>query len=161
MPYKNIKQNHTEIKEVKLSYCKITFDGDLVRLIFFKNQKVDKEQAKEYCEIIENNYGEYPFASIAYAEKGVNWTYAARKHLGSREPNQYAAAMVANTPVLRIIANFFMKISRPKYPTRFFDSFEDAEAWIVKLKTEFYDQHPELDIPANETIEHFSYKKAG
>jgi hypothetical protein len=42
---------------------------------------------------------------------------------------QVGVALVGGTPLSRAIASFFMGLSRPKTPTRFFGTAADAFAW--------------------------------
>jgi hypothetical protein len=42
-----------------------------------------------------------------------------------------ACALLAESPLDRIIGNFFMRLGRPPYPTRLFGSVEDALGWLT------------------------------
>ena len=40
------------------------------------------------------------------------------------------AALVIGSPVSRVIGNFFIGLSKPKFPTRLFNDVEEAETWL-------------------------------
>jgi hypothetical protein len=42
-----------------------------------------------------------------------------------------ACALLAESPLDRIIGNFFMRLGRPPYPTRLFGSAQDALEWLT------------------------------
>jgi hypothetical protein len=48
----------------------------------------------------------------------------------------YGLALVVGNPLGRAIASFFMGLSRPKVPTKMFDSVEGAIAWARSIRPE-------------------------
>jgi hypothetical protein len=46
----------------------------------------------------------------------------------------FAAALVATNPISRAIASFFLGLSKPKIPTRVFESFDAALDWVAELR---------------------------
>jgi|ERR1041385_7674965 hypothetical protein len=61
-----------------------------------------------------------------------------RKYLASDEgmKNRAAFAFVIRSFAQRLVANFFLKINKPKIPVAFFDTQEKAEKWLYNLKEE-------------------------
>lgn len=56
---------------------------------------------------------------------------ARRTYADGMDPGLFfAAALVATNPISRAIASFFLGLSRPRFPTQVFGSFEDAMAWV-------------------------------
>lgn len=55
-----------------------------------------------------------------------------RKFVASENGLRYviAQAFVLHSMAQRMIANFFMKIDKPKKPTKFFDTQHEAEKWL-------------------------------
>ncbi|MCC3859647.1 hypothetical protein [Pseudemcibacter aquimaris] len=47
-----------------------------------------------------------------------------------------ALAIITEKKITRILANFFMKIQKNPYPTKLFDSREEAYEWLKKFTTE-------------------------
>lgn len=127
------------MEQINTKYCTITYKDDLIRILFFKDNLIDLEETIEYSSIVERLVDGKPFASIAFAESGVNWTRKAREFLAScTYEKHYASAMVSDKRLLRLVANFYILISKPACPTRFFNALEDAEIWVKKLKEQYY-----------------------
>jgi hypothetical protein len=42
-----------------------------------------------------------------------------------------ALALVGQSPVVQVIANFALGLSRPSVPTKFFTSAQEAETWLL------------------------------
>lgn len=59
----------------------------------------------------------------------------ARDHFSmrGRKPNVTAIAMLVNSPVSKIIGNFFLGLNKPTVPTRLFTSQREAKNWISKI----------------------------
>jgi hypothetical protein len=43
-----------------------------------------------------------------------------------------AVAIVVDSPVSRVLGNFYLGYNRPEVPTRLFGSLEEAESWLVE-----------------------------
>ncbi|HET6990441.1 MAG TPA: hypothetical protein VFJ43_03915 [Bacteroidia bacterium] len=58
----------------------------------------------------------------------------ARDHFSmrGRKPNVTAIAMLVNSPLSRIIGNFFLGLNKPTVPTQMFNSETDAIAWMIR-----------------------------
>jgi len=72
-------------------------------------------------------------ADIRNVSKGAD--RSARKYYVSEEGAylKSAMAMVADSPIQRMIGNLFLQISRPPYPTRLFGNPQDALAWLNRF----------------------------
>jgi hypothetical protein len=53
-----------------------------------------------------------------------------RAELTRRNDLQSAVALVAGTPLSRMMANFFLRVNRPLFPTRLFDDEASAIIWL-------------------------------
>lgn len=60
----------------------------------------------------------------------------ARDHftMKNRQPGVSAIAILINSPVSRIIGNFFMGINKPSVPSQLFTSEEKAITWLNQFK---------------------------
>jgi hypothetical protein len=43
----------------------------------------------------------------------------------------YAVALIVTNPLARAIGSFFLGLTRPPVPTKFFEAVEEAAAWVV------------------------------
>src|SRR5207253_895828 len=46
-----------------------------------------------------------------------------------------ASAMVVNSPMLKMMANFYIMVNKPKNPTRLFTDRESALEWLAQFKS--------------------------
>jgi len=56
-----------------------------------------------------------------------------RAELTRRSDLQSAVALVAGTPLSRMMANFFLTVNKPPFPTRLFDNEASALSWLQEL----------------------------
>jgi hypothetical protein len=57
-------------------------------------------------------------------------TRPARLEFARRDDLVSALAVIAGTPLSRIIGNFFLSVNKPLYPARLFDNEASALAWL-------------------------------
>jgi hypothetical protein len=53
-----------------------------------------------------------------------------RAELTRRSDLQSAVGLIVGTPLTRMMANFFMSVNKPSFPTRLFDTEASAVAWL-------------------------------
>jgi hypothetical protein len=53
-----------------------------------------------------------------------------RAELTRRSDLQSAVALIVGTPLTRMMANFFLSVNKPIFPTRLFDDEASAVAWL-------------------------------
>jgi hypothetical protein len=53
-----------------------------------------------------------------------------RAELTRRSDLQTAVALIVGTPLTRMMANFFLTVNKPLFPTRMFDDEASAAAWL-------------------------------
>jgi hypothetical protein len=54
----------------------------------------------------------------------------ARSEFASRSDLHAAVALIVGTPLSRATGNFFLRVSKPLFPTRLFDNEASAVAWL-------------------------------
>jgi hypothetical protein len=81
--------------------------------------------------------GEKPMLVLHLPGKHANADDETRKFLASEQAshNRIALAFVLQSMGQKIVGNFFLKINKPKVPTRFFNTQEEAETWLLQMKT--------------------------
>lgn len=65
------------------------------------------------------------------------------EYAGIDPKSVYAAGLVVTSGLARALGNFFMGLSRPKAPTRLFDTMESAVDWLRTMRP----RAPERDDP--------------
>lgn len=51
-----------------------------------------------------------------------------------RETSVTSFAIIIDSPLSRVIGNFFMGINKPAVPTRLFENEDEAKKWLLSLK---------------------------
>ena len=67
---------------------------------------------------------------MADIRRSKGMTQEARAFFGNPNPPYSALAILADSPVTRMIANFFIGLNRPSVPTHVFTDEENARAWL-------------------------------
>lgn len=121
----------SDIKKIETLYADMHIEKGVLHCYYKKLPIVDINIAKEgvkdrikFCENIE-----YPCLFDISKVKEVS--KAARDYLAN-EGNDYvlASALVVSSPVIRVLANFFIIVNKPKNPTRMFNGRKKAVEWL-------------------------------
>lgn len=97
---------------------------------------VDLEAAKSAVNFRLKNFGHKEFPLLIYSNKIKHLTKEARDYLASKEGCQKikSCAIITNSIVTRVIANFFLQINKPIVPTKLFTDEKNAIKWLTKNK---------------------------
>ena len=117
--------------EFENEYVRIELKGGIM-CAFFKTELLTKTIAVEGVKArIKLSAGmSYPFFVNLYNVRST--TKDAREFLSTPEANVniVAAAMLINSPVQRIMGNFFLAVNKPQIPLKLFTSTENAIEWL-------------------------------
>lgn len=96
---------------------------------------VDIEQAKENSAAVSSLYHGKKFPLLIDSRGIQSMSRDARNQFTTRGRETYttAFAIIIDSPLSRVIGNFFMGINKPAVPTRLFDNERDAEIWLKKI----------------------------
>lgn len=127
----NIPTNAIEVT------CFHTWMGDdgIVRTKIKPGSEVTVEFAKENSAAVISLYTGTKFPLLIDARGIKSMTKEARNQFTTkgRETPTKAFAIIIDSPLSRVIGNFFMGINKPVVPTRLFDNEMDAEIWLKKI----------------------------
>jgi len=122
------EEKKIEIPEA-IVHCRA--DG-IIHVAFNENTEVDVDLQtkllKIYLEICEGQKRPFIFSAM----NNVTFTREARENSIKIEP-QYpgiATAIVADSVAYRLVANFYLKINKPKTPNRIFKDVASAVEWL-------------------------------
>ena len=115
----------------------MTIHDDL--LIEFKVKKNVNLQASDVWESRDLSVNYMPgkkFYVLFEAEDEAEISGDARRAGASEEYTKHVAALAlySNKVLEKIIGSLFLKINKPKLPTKFFDNREDAVLWLKNLQ---------------------------
>jgi hypothetical protein len=120
-PLANLEYNVSK----KILYFRITQDID-----------IDIPEINEMIRYAQEMVGDVPHYGIVNFGMHVGSTNEARKIYADSDyiqKNRVADAFVVESLALKLIANFFIKVTKPKVPTRMFNTELDAVNWIYSL----------------------------
>jgi Zn-dependent peptidase ImmA (M78 family) len=119
---------------VDLGHSVIQFrDDGIVQVDFADELLLDVAECKEllstYNEVLSNK--KVPILHVL--GKYMNVTKEARDYSATEEGLKFslAEAYVLKSLAHKILANFYIKFNKPKVPTQFFTTEEDATVWLL------------------------------
>ena len=105
---------------------------DLVHVIY-KCPVLDVKQAQPVVEQRITNCHNKPIALLADIAKVKTVSKEAREYLASRGTVLLTKnAIIISSEVNKVLANFYLRIDKPKTPTRFFTNSTDAIDWLFE-----------------------------
>lgn len=109
-------------------------DDGIARTIA-KKKVVDLNEAKENSAVINALEGASNFPLIVDLRKVVSITKEARDHFAmkGRETRVIAIALIIGSPISRVIANFYIGLSKPVTPVKMFNNQSKAEKWCLSF----------------------------
>ncbi len=107
-------------------------DDGVVNQVYDKGCVVSGEDALDALKMFQELGGGAPIRLLADI-RGLK--SASRESREAGDTPEYVAAMgrvavVVGSPASRVIGNFFMRFSKPSYPTRLFTDEEAARQWL-------------------------------
>jgi len=123
-----MKQTATEHSEIILR------DDHVLEYRYRDGAMLDLTAARNLVEKATELAGEEaPCPTVVVAGGVKSVTREAREFFAQSDENRSVSscvALVVNSPVARVIGNFFMGLNKPRIPTRLFKSVEDALPWV-------------------------------
>jgi hypothetical protein len=110
-------------------------NDDIVHVLYKANTLVDKNLQIELIQVFNDICDWEKKCFIFETEKNCNMTSEARKYALKIE-NELpfkASVIIAQNAVVRIIAEFYYKIHKPKTPYNFYSKFEDGIKWLKQF----------------------------
>ncbi len=124
------------IKRIEIPEALIQQRSDgIIHVHYKKNTTLDVELQVNmralFFELTEGKKAPFIFS----ADEGFSLTKEARENAGisAKESPISAYAIIAESLGYRIIANFYLKVNKPKLPYKLFPSIDDAVKWLYLL----------------------------
>jgi len=125
--------NDKETNIIDLGHSKVFLrDDGIVQVNFAHELLLDVKQCRELNATYDKILGDKKHPILHIAGKYTNVTSGARNYGASEEGlrNSIAEAYVISSLAHKILANFYMKFNKPKIPTQFFKTEEEAIVWL-------------------------------
>jgi hypothetical protein len=118
-----------------LDYVVIEFkDNDIMRFEFTKDLVVTMDLTMEMIDVCKKLCPDRLYRSL----KIINHKFKIENEVVTlfasdiRKGMMSVEAVVLTTPALRIFANFYLRVKKPVIKTKFFDTEQDAVAWLLQ-----------------------------
>lgn len=120
-------------------FCTSLDKAGVVHTKVKKRAKVDINHAVENTEFVRLLCDDGQAPMLVDLREIHSITQEARSHFSMQDRKGHAIclALLINSPVSRIVGNFFIGISKPTVPTRLFSDEDDAKAWLLKQKERY------------------------
>jgi hypothetical protein len=119
--------NHSQVQLV---------DAKLVRIEIFGNSPIGLKEAKEMNEAVGILSKGKEILVLMIADEVAQFNKEAMDFSASEQGLMYskAEAMVVKSMAQRITANLYLKLVKPKKPSKIFNSEKDAAGWLFSLE---------------------------
>jgi len=124
-------------QEIVFGYAKVQlFDAKLVRIEVFGDTVIDGKKTKELNDAIGVLSKGKEVLVLMMAEELTQVNDEAMAFSASEEGQRYTAgdAMVVKSMRQRLMANLYLTLSKPKKPSRIFNSEKEALKWLLSLE---------------------------
>ncbi|MBX7095464.1 MAG: hypothetical protein K1X56_12155 [Flavobacteriales bacterium] len=121
------------IASEKLSFCELSLRDDGIFLInVFPMVNLGREEMVQMQEAKVRITNNTKYVNLIIMQKYSSADHEARDYVGTEEAMalRIADAFVITSLPQRIVGNFYLNFNKPKVPTRFFTSEEEAEKWL-------------------------------
>jgi hypothetical protein len=133
-----IESNTDFVKEIKVAEATLRLRTDgIVHVIFHSHVTLDIPLQLKMLELYQQLTKGKKTPFLFSAMEGVVVTKEARDNAITLEEQSpvSAVAVIADNLAYRIIANFYLKINKPKSPYKVFKKVEDAIKWLEQFKS--------------------------
>ena len=98
----------------------------------YLTESIDLKTAKSAVLKRMNIYGEKDYPVLVHINNVKHVTKEARDYFGSKESCQKikCCAIITNSPITRVLGNFFLSLNKPLVPTKMFTNEERAKEWL-------------------------------
>jgi hypothetical protein len=128
-------EKENDIKSINTKYGQMTIENGIYKMYYYPLKELNLSIAKEIVrERISFKKGvSYP--SLFDIQQVENSTKEARDYMAN-EGNDLviASAIIVGSPVIKMMANFFIMVNKPKNPTRMFTDNGSALEWLEQYK---------------------------
>ena len=130
----NLDKN-TDIAEKDTNYVTMKIEDDIFYMYYKPIELLDINIAKKIVKDRLAFKDGISYPSLFDIRKVKGSTKEARDYMAN-EGNELvlASAMMVSSPVLRMMANFYIMVNKPKNPTRMFTDEESAHEWLSLFK---------------------------
>lgn len=128
-------EKESEIISTSTKYVTMNIEDGIFHMNYHPLKELNMTIAKEIVKerVAFKNGVAYP--SLFDIQQIENSTKEARDYMANEGNNLVkASAIIVSNPMLRMMANFFIMVNKPKNPTRMFTDKQSAVEWLKQFK---------------------------
>jgi len=129
MPVEELK------KVIELTWFTTWMEDGICRTVVKSNAVIELHHAQENTDTVVtlSNNSQPPILVDIRKIKSIN--KEARDHFAMRDrkPRVCAIAMLINSPLSKVVGNFYLAINQPSVPTKLFNSEDKAIEWLKQF----------------------------
>jgi hypothetical protein len=123
---------------IEISFATMHIEDDILFITLKEDAEIDVDQIKEAIRGRKEIQKDLPMLTLTDIRNLYSISNKARifaaKNESIRELNK-AMAILTSSLATKMFANFFIKVNKPKTPTKMFDSKEKALNWLKTFKS--------------------------
>jgi len=111
----------------------------VIHVVLFEGAKMDYYDALDHYLVIKNLSGNEPVLKLIDSRADWSIQAKARRFLAGKEVKEktIARAVVQYSTIKSVLLNFFNEMNKPEVPTKIFTDYDEAYAWLMKMKEQF------------------------
>jgi hypothetical protein len=120
---------------IETATAKIRMVDGVVRVEIKEDAQVEVRDAMEHVEAAHKLCGHEKFPLLADITRVRSTSREARNVYGSEEASEVltALALLVDSPISKVIGNFYVGVTRPRFPTKIFTDEAKAMAWLKSI----------------------------
>lgn len=126
-------KNISKIKEN--AYISWLIEDGILYLKVKKSNEFNLQMAKVCVKDLEEYTNHKPYPCLMSVVEIKSLTKEARDYFAHEGDSHILAdAILVNSPIMKMISNFFIKVSKPRKPTKMFTDKAEALEWLNQFK---------------------------
>ena len=128
--------SHIKVYDTPLSYMWFDEYG-IFCSVTKKNVAITKDGLEQTFNYIRQNAGENKICWVGDVTNALFPTREARDYAAEETPHLIKAlALITNSEISKLVANVFLVLKKPPYPTKMFTNAQEAKAWLRTFNDE-------------------------
>ncbi|MBX0332542.1 hypothetical protein K3G39_04750 [Pontibacter sp. HSC-14F20] len=120
---------------IKTNCLELYLKGGILYCIYNEIRELNLDNARECVQDRLNYIGEQVYPSLFDITRVKNSTKEARDYLANEgNAGVAASAILVSSPMVKMAANIYIHVNKPKNPTRMFTNKEEAVQWLSQYK---------------------------
>jgi hypothetical protein len=113
----------------------IWMEDNIVRIKIKDGARVELKDAMEHVDAVWELCGDQKHVMLTDISRVASTSREARAAYRAEPSALSALAILTNSPISRVIAGFFVRVSQPGFPTKVFSNEASALSWLHDQRT--------------------------